>query len=199
MVVKVYISNATIYTAAKKNQQQVLWLLSGLKIEHEVVDVGDSILEDEKEFLSEHGQPNKDGLVLTPQIFNDEELCGDYNAFQLALENEELFQFLRTDIPEKCPLQPLPASDEPEAAAPAPEEAAAEEAPAEEVAAEEAPAEEAAVEEATTEEASAEEVPAEEAPAEEAASEEAAAEEAPTEEAPAEEAPAEEAAAEEEA
>ena len=31
-----YISNATIYTAAKKNQQQVLWLLSGLKIEHEV-------------------------------------------------------------------------------------------------------------------------------------------------------------------
>jgi len=198
MVVKVYISNATIYTAAKKNQQQVLWLLSGLKIDHEVVDVGDSILEDEKEFLSEHGQPNKDGLVLTPQIFNDEELCGDYNAFQLALENEELFQFLRTDIPEKCPLQPLPASDEPEAAAPAPE-AAAEEAPAEEVAAEEAPAEEAAVEEATTEQASAEEVSAEEAPAEEAASEEAAAEEAPSEEAPVEEAPAEEVAAEEEA
>lgn len=167
MVVKVYISNATIYTSAKKNQQTVLWLLSGLKIEHEVVDVGDVILEDEKEFLNEHGQHNKQGLVLTPQIFNDSELCGDFDAFQLALENEELFQFLKTDIPEKCPLQPLPADADAE---PAPATA---EAPAEEAAVEEAPAEEAAAEEAPAEEAVAEEAPAEEAPTEEAASEEA--------------------------
>jgi len=187
MVVKVYISNATIYTAAKKNQQQVLWLLQGLKIEHEVVDVGDSILEDEKEFLNERGQPNKQGTVMTPQIFNDEELCGDYDAFQLALENEELFQFLRTDIPDKCPLQPLPASDEP--AAP---EAAAEEAPVEEAAAEEAPVEEAVAEEAPVEEAVTEEAPVEEAVTEEALVEEAVAEEAPVEEAVAEEPAAEE-------
>jgi len=158
MVVKVYISNATIYTAAKKNQQQVLWLLSGLKIEHEVVDVGDSILEDEKEFLNERGQPNKQGAVVTPQIFNDEELCGDFDAFQLALENEELFHFLKTDIPDKCPLQPLPPSDEP--AAPAAEEQQAEVA--------EAPAEPAA-EEGSVEEAAAEEAPAEETVAEEEA------------------------------
>jgi len=161
MVVKVYISNATIYTAAKKNQQQVLWLLSGLKIEHEVVDVGDAILEDEKQFLSDHGQPNKQGFVVTPQIFNDDELCGDFDAFQLALENEELFEFLKTEVPEKCPLQPLPPAEEEPAApavAPAAEEAAA---PAEEEAAapteqeaEAAPAEEelAAAEEAPTEE-----------------------------------------------
>lgn len=150
MVVKVYISNATIYTAAKKNQQQVLWLLSGLKIEHEVVDVGDVILEDEKNFLKDHGQPNKQGAVLTPQIFNDEQLCGDYVAFQLAIENEELFEFLKTDVPEKCPLQPLPAAAEPAPAAEA-APAPAEEAPAAEEAApaaEEAPAEEAAGEEA---------------------------------------------------
>jgi len=164
MVVKVYISNATIYTAAKKNQQQVLWLLSGLKIEHEVVDIGDSILEDEKDFLSVNGQPNKQGFVVTPQIFNDDQLCGDYDAFNLALENEELFDFLKTEIPEKCPLQPIPPTPEEPAAA------AAEEAPVEEA----APAEE----EAPVEEAAAEEVAAEEAPAEEAAVEEAPAEEA---------------------
>jgi len=164
MVVKVYISNATIYTAAKKNQQQVLWLLSGLKIEHEVVDIGDSILEDEKDFLSVNGQPNKQGLVVTPQIFNDDQLCGDYDAFNLALENEELFDFLKTEIPEKCPLQPIPQTPE-EPAPAAAEEApvAAEEAPVEEAAAEEAPAEEAAAEEAPAEEAAVEEAPAEEA------------------------------------
>jgi len=167
MVVKVYISNATIYTAAKKNQQQVLWLLSGLKIEHEVVDIGDSILEDEKDFLSVNGQPNKQGLVVTPQIFNDDQLCGDYDAFNLALENEELFDFLKTEIPEKCPLQPIPQTPEEPAPAPAEEApAAAEEAPA---AAEEAPAAEAPAEEAPAEEAPAEEAAVEEAPAEEAA------------------------------
>jgi len=164
MVVKVYISNATIYTAAKKNQQQVLWLLSGLKIEHEVVDIGDSILEDEKDFLSVNGQPNKQGLVVTPQIFNDDQLCGDYDAFNLALENEELFDFLKTEIPEKCPLQPIPQTPEEPAPAAAEEApAAAEEAPAAEAAAEEAPAEEAAAEEAPAEEAAVEEAPAEEA------------------------------------
>ena len=96
--------------------------------------------------------------MLTPQIFNDDQLCGDFDAFQLALENEQLFEFLKTGVPKECPLQPLPAADEP--AAPA---AAAAEEPAPEAAAEEeevAPAEAAAEEEAApaAEEAAEEEV-----------------------------------------
>lgn len=151
MVVKLYISSASIYTAAKKNQQEVQWLLSGLKIEHEVVDVGDAILEDERDFILQNGVKNKQGHTLLPQIFNGIELCGDYDGLQLAIENEGLFEFLKTEVPEKCPLKPV-APSEPEAP-PAAEPVV------------EAAAEEAVAEEAATEEAAAEEAPAE-APAE---------------------------------
>ena len=96
--------------------------------------------------------------MLTPQIFNDDQLCGDFDAFQLALENEQLFEFLKTGVPKECPLQPLPAADEPAAPAAAATEEAAPEAAAEEE--EVAPAEAAAEEEAApaAEEAAEEEV-----------------------------------------
>jgi SH3 domain-binding glutamic acid-rich protein len=73
--------------------------LSGHSIEFQQIDIADPIYEEDKAFMIENSKENAKGLVLTPQIFKDDEYCGDYRQFEEAIENEELFQFLKLAPP----------------------------------------------------------------------------------------------------
>merc|ERR1719382_1370082 len=104
----------------------------------------------------------RDKNVLPPQVFNGEKYCGDYDAFDVANEDDELEEFL--GIPRKHP-KVEPAKEEPakegeDAAKPAEGEAKEGEAKSEGEG--EAPAEGAAPAEGEATPAPAEEAPAEE-------------------------------------
>merc|ERR1712039_430693 len=64
--------------------------------------------------VKKEGQRN----VLPPQVFNGEKYCGDYDAFDVANEDDELEEFL--GIPRKHP-KVEPAKEGEEAAKPAAE------------------------------------------------------------------------------
>merc|ERR1712083_461425 len=102
--------------------------------------------------------------VLPPQVFNGEKYCGDYDAFDVANEDDELEEFL--GIPRKHP-KVEPAKEEAakegeDAAKPAPAEGEAKEGEAKAEGEGEAPAEGAAPADGEAAPAPAEEAPAEE-------------------------------------
>ncbi len=55
-------------------------MLSGHHIEHQIIDISDPINETEKEFMIANSESNAKGLILPPQIFNENEYCGVYNT-----------------------------------------------------------------------------------------------------------------------
>jgi hypothetical protein len=104
----------------KTQQQHVTFVLSGHHIDYKEIDIADPANEDEKQFMLQHSLPNDKGLVLPPQVFNENEYCGvsigktyiainektqlklnlkDYKAFEVSIESEELFQYLKLAAP----------------------------------------------------------------------------------------------------
>jgi len=77
-------------------------ILKSLSIEFELVDVGAPGTEKDRDFMREQGR-KKEGQrhCLPPQIFNGEKYCGDYDAFDIANEDDELEEFL--GLPRKHP------------------------------------------------------------------------------------------------
>jgi len=62
----------------QKKQDHILWTLESKGIDHLQIDIGDPLLEKEREFMR---QNTKNGAVngktaLPPQIFNDEQYIG---------------------------------------------------------------------------------------------------------------------------
>lgn len=106
MVVKVYISGISGNKEVKKRQQRVLMILDSKNIKYDVIDITEPGREDDKDFMQNNAKSNG-GTVsdpnprspLPPQIFNDEEYCGDYDQFDLANEVDTLEQFLKVEVP----------------------------------------------------------------------------------------------------
>lgn len=105
MVVKVYISGISGNKEVKKRQQRVLMILDSKNIKYEVIDITEPGKEDDKDFMQNNAKCNG-GTVsdpnprspLPPQIFNDEEYCGDYDQFDMANEVDTLEQYLKLEI-----------------------------------------------------------------------------------------------------
>jgi glutaredoxin-related protein len=96
MVLKIYISGLSGNKEVKKRQQRVLMILESKHIPYETIDITEPGNEEDKQFLLEHG--NKLGTAkypLPPQLFMDEEYCGDYEQFDLSNDNDELEKFLK--------------------------------------------------------------------------------------------------------
>jgi len=102
MVVKVYVSGISGNKEVKKRQQRVLMILDSKNIKYEVFDIAEPGNEEAKEFM----QSNAKSLGATigdanprhplpPQVFSDDEYCGDYDQFDLANENDEIEKFLK--------------------------------------------------------------------------------------------------------
>ncbi|XP_078699331.1 SH3 domain-binding glutamic acid-rich-like protein 2 [Branchiostoma floridae x Branchiostoma belcheri] len=97
MVIKVYITGVSASTQLRKHQQDVLDILGGMKIEHQMIDV--SIDDEARQFMWTNSKQPEKGKPLPPQIFNGEEYCGGWEEFEVAKENEQVYDFLKLDQP----------------------------------------------------------------------------------------------------
>merc|ERR1711974_54700 len=134
----------------ENSQHRITMILKSLGIAIELCDISAPGMEEQRDFMRANATKKENQRnVLPPQVFNGEKYCGDYDAFDVANEDDELEEFL--GLPRKHP-KAKPAAAEGEAkegeekaegeAAPAEGEAAPAEGEAAPAAEEAAPAEE---------------------------------------------------------
>jgi len=91
----------------QKKQDHILWILESKQIDHEQVDIGDPLYEKERQFMRDNTNIIVNNIdpkcksALPPQIFNDEDYVGDYTSFFEAVECENLYEYLKIDIPKE--------------------------------------------------------------------------------------------------
>ncbi|GFN76999.1 Sh3 domain-binding glutamic acid-rich-like protein [Plakobranchus ocellatus] len=86
----VYVSTVSSSIELKKKQQKIEAVLSGKKIAYTAIDVAA-----DRENLEKMRQVVGDPTALAPQIVNGDVYCGNFEAFDEAVENEEIEQFLK--------------------------------------------------------------------------------------------------------
>ncbi|XP_076232901.1 uncharacterized protein LOC143178250 isoform X2 [Calliopsis andreniformis] len=75
-------------------------ILDSKNVEYETIDITEPGKEMEKEFMQANSMAREDSKYpLPPQIFNEDEYCGDYEDFDLANEIDELEEFLKVAPP----------------------------------------------------------------------------------------------------
>lgn len=81
-------------------------ILDSKNIKYDMIDITEPGRESDKEFMQNKSTSNGATVsdpeprhALPPQIFNEEEYCGDYDAFDLANEIDTLEQFLKVAPP----------------------------------------------------------------------------------------------------
>uniref|UniRef100_UPI00398F24CC SH3 domain-binding glutamic acid-rich protein isoform X3 n=1 Tax=Pristiophorus japonicus TaxID=55135 RepID=UPI00398F24CC len=95
MVIKVFIATQSGSTAIKKKQQDVLGFLEANKIDFKEMDIAAN--EDNRKWMRGNVPGEKrpqNGIPLPPQIFNDDQYCGDFDAFFNAKEDNGVYAFL---------------------------------------------------------------------------------------------------------
>lgn len=95
MVIKIYIASSTGSVAIKKHQQDVVGFLEANRINFKEVDI--TMIEEERLWMYENIPKNKQpekGRPAPPQIFNEDQYCGDYEDFFQSKENNSVFAFL---------------------------------------------------------------------------------------------------------
>ncbi len=90
MVIKLYFSTITSTLEMEKNQRKIDFTLTSKGYDLEKIDI--SINQDAKHKMREL---LNDPKALPPQIFNDDVYCGDFDAFDAAVEAEKLDEFLK--------------------------------------------------------------------------------------------------------
>lgn len=84
-------------------------ILDSKNITYEILDISEPGKEEDKDFM--HTNSTSNGATasdqtprhpLPPQVFNDQEYCGDYDQFELANEIDNLEVFLKLS-PEEIP------------------------------------------------------------------------------------------------
>ncbi|XP_072524546.1 SH3 domain-binding glutamic acid-rich protein isoform X2 [Salminus brasiliensis] len=101
MVIKVFLASSSGSTAIKKKQQDVLGFLEALKIEYAQLDIASN--EENRMWMRENVPGEKkpsSGIPLPPQIFNEENYCGDYDTFFEAKEDNSVYEFLGLTPPQ---------------------------------------------------------------------------------------------------
>ena len=95
MGLRVFYISSTGRRDIRKRQIHVFAVLSSWKYEFESIDVAAPENEKERDFVIESGKKTDDGKIMLPQIFKEEECCGDYLDFLQAIEHEKLRLFLK--------------------------------------------------------------------------------------------------------
>ncbi|XP_062982683.1 SH3 domain-binding glutamic acid-rich protein isoform X1 [Elgaria multicarinata webbii] len=95
MVIKVFVATSSGSTAIKKKQQEVVGFLEANKIDFKELDIAGD--EDNRKWMRENVPGEKkpqNGIPLPPQIFNEEQYCGDFDSFFSAKEENIIYSFL---------------------------------------------------------------------------------------------------------
>ncbi|XP_072022290.1 SH3 domain-binding glutamic acid-rich-like protein 3 [Amphiura filiformis] len=90
MGVILYYTSVSSNLEVKKHQQMIECVLDGKKIPYQKIDISAS--EEDKAKMREVAGNDK---ALPPQLTNDDTYCGDFAAFEEAVENETLEEFLK--------------------------------------------------------------------------------------------------------
>ncbi|KAM5281190.1 adapter SH3BGRL-like [Ctenodactylus gundi] len=109
MVIKVFVATSSGSIAIRKKQQEVVGFLEANKIDFKELDIAGD--EDNRRWMRENVPGEKkpqNGIPLPPQIFNEEQYCGDFDSFFSAKEENIIYSFLG--------LAPPPGSKVPKAA-----------------------------------------------------------------------------------
>jgi len=102
MTIKVYYSEISAHKEVKKRQQKVMMILDSKSIPYDAVDITEAGKESDKEFMLTNAKPRGETKnCLSPQIFNGETYCGDFDDFELANEIDELEKFLNIERVER--------------------------------------------------------------------------------------------------
>lgn len=95
MVIKVFLASSSGSTAIKKKQQDVVGFLEALKVDYTQLDIACN--EENRMWMRQNVPEEKkpaNGIPLPPQIFNEEDYCGDYDTFFDAKEDNSVYAFL---------------------------------------------------------------------------------------------------------
>uniref|UniRef100_G1SFL0 SH3 domain-binding glutamic acid-rich-like protein n=1 Tax=Oryctolagus cuniculus TaxID=9986 RepID=G1SFL0_RABIT len=79
----------------RKKQQEVVGFLEANKIDFKELDIAGD--EDNRKWMRENVPGEKkpqNGIPLPPQIFNEEQYCGDFDSFFSAKEENIIYSFL---------------------------------------------------------------------------------------------------------
>ncbi|GBM07201.1 hypothetical protein AVEN_15440-1 [Araneus ventricosus] len=76
MTIKVYISGICGSQEIRKQQQRVVFILQGLQVELQIIDVTDPGKDEDLTFMQEEAKKHGKKTQLPPQIFNENEYCG---------------------------------------------------------------------------------------------------------------------------
>merc|ERR1712080_782445 len=100
--IKIFISGDSGNKEIENAQHRIIMILKSLGIAIELCDISAPGMEEQRDFMRANGT-KKEGFrnVLPPQVFNGEKYCGDYDAFDIANEDDELEEFL--GLPRKHP------------------------------------------------------------------------------------------------
>ncbi|XP_063303273.1 SH3 domain-binding glutamic acid-rich protein isoform X1 [Pelobates fuscus] len=94
MVIKVFVATVAGSTAIKKKQQEVLGFLEANRIDFEQKDIACN--DDNRQWMRDNVPGEKkpqNGIPLPPQIFNEDQYCGDFESFFDAKEGNEINVF----------------------------------------------------------------------------------------------------------
>eukprot|EP00729_Bicosta_minor_P001619 gene1619-1768_t len=85
----VYIASVTSSQKIRKEQEKIEMVLGGKKIAHQMIDIA-SVDGAKDTMRANSGDPK----MLPPQFFLGEKYLGNFEAFELAIEDEKLDVFL---------------------------------------------------------------------------------------------------------
>uniref|UniRef100_A0A8D0H432 SH3 domain-binding glutamic acid-rich-like protein n=1 Tax=Sphenodon punctatus TaxID=8508 RepID=A0A8D0H432_SPHPU len=88
-------------TLIKKKQQEVVGFLEANKIDFQQMDIAGD--DNNRKWMRENVPGEKkpqNGIPLPPQIFNEEQYCGDFESFFSAKEENIIYSFLGLLPPE---------------------------------------------------------------------------------------------------
>ncbi|KAJ7991405.1 hypothetical protein DPEC_G00283500 [Dallia pectoralis] len=90
MGIKLYYTTVTASREVKSQQAEVIRILESKSIQYELIDisVGGDVRD---EMRSKAGNPT----AVPPQLFNDDQYCGNYEMFSDAVEDDKVTQFLK--------------------------------------------------------------------------------------------------------
>ncbi|XP_078068570.1 SH3 domain-binding glutamic acid-rich-like protein 3 [Mustelus asterias] len=96
MEVIVYYTSITATSALEKRQSSIRDMLTSLKIPHKLVD-----LSQDETLLGEMRKKTGNPEALPPQVFYGDQYCGDYAAFDDAMESEKVEEFFKAERQQK--------------------------------------------------------------------------------------------------